>query len=245
VGRDVNNAQADTINGGVFFDVARAYALLVLSRVTEAEKAEVREQFVVPSGFGDAQRSLWERRVVLLCGRGCGRTYTARKLLVESGATTIAELNPDRRLDSVTADELEADGGYVWEADGSIARPLTDRDFTTIVKVMRDLGSRLVIVLGEAGQTPGAAVGCAVTLTAPPAAAVGRSQLRWRCPGDMDAEDAFTSPAGRLPGSGGFACQGRPSCGPGPADRREGGDPGGRGDAAAGGHPGCGAAVGS
>lgn len=175
MGRDVNNAQADTINGGVFFGVARTCASLVLSRVTEAEKAEVREQFVVPSGFGDAQRSLWERRVVLLCGRGCGRTYTARKLLVESGATTIAELNPDRRLDSVTADELEADGGYVWEADGSVARPLTDRDFTTIVKVMRDLGSRLVIVLGEAGQTPGAAVGCAVTFTAPPAAAVRRS----------------------------------------------------------------------
>jgi len=186
---DVHGVQAGIVNGNISLNGERTTPDLIARRATEEERDEVT-QFVPPLRFSVAERALSQHRVVVLCGRGSGRSFAARRLLVDVGAKTVAELTPARPWRSVRSSELECAGGYIWEVDESVPQSPTNPDFTHCVGVIRELGSWLVIVLHERLQSPLAADHCTVELGPPPPQDVARSAIRVR--GGANASAAVT-----------------------------------------------------
>ncbi|MEU5692261.1 hypothetical protein [Actinosynnema sp. NPDC020468] len=171
--------QAGTIHGGVRVGVDRRPELVVL-RATQAELDDVRQRFEPPGGYATARRILDTRGVVVLTGPGTGRSHTARRLLVDVGATDVVEANRERSLGSF--DGLRAGTGYVWDVRESAREPFDRAGFERVVRLVRGVGCHLVIVLDSAAQAPGEAADHLVPLTAPPAHEVALAQLRRRCP---------------------------------------------------------------
>ncbi|GGP41972.1 hypothetical protein [Saccharothrix coeruleofusca] len=175
----VSGAQVGTVTGNITIHngVASQPDLRVL-RATDDEINEVRHHFEPPGHFRDAGRALIDKRVVVLAGPGTGRTYTARRLLVDLGATAVVDANRDRPLGSFQADELRSGEGYVWDATELGERPFTDREFTQCLGVVRSVGCHLVIVVDRRTQAPSAAADHVVTLLAPNALAVAQETIR-------------------------------------------------------------------
>ena len=144
--------QAGAIHGGVQFGVDRASKLVVL-RATQAELDDVRRYFEPPDGYAAARRTLGTRGVVVLTGPGSGRSYTARRLLVDVGAVDVVEANRERALG--TFDGLVADTGYVWDVRESTRSPFDRAEFERVTRLVKSVGCHLVIVLDSAAQTPG------------------------------------------------------------------------------------------
>ncbi|MEU4762522.1 hypothetical protein AB0H12_04665 [Actinosynnema sp. NPDC023794] len=175
--------QAGAIHGGVQFGVDRVSKLVVL-RATQSELDDVRQHFVPPDGYTAARRTLDTRGVVVLTGPGSGRSYTARRLLVDVGAVEVVEANRERALG--TFDNLVAGTGYVWDVRESTRGPFDRAEFERVTRLVRSVGCHLVIVLDSAAQAPLEATDHVVQLTAPPAHDVARAELRRRRPTDFD-----------------------------------------------------------
>ncbi|GAA2814176.1 hypothetical protein [Saccharopolyspora taberi] len=175
--------QARDIHGGVTFNAAREPDELLVRRVSEKELDDVRAQFVEPGGFRDASRVLLANRIVVLWGRGSGRSFAALRLLAESGCTAIDELNPLRRPETLRAEELEAGTGYVWDLRDSGDRPFSDSAFDRCVGAVRAVGCRLVVLLGDRSQCGGEGLRLGAELSAPDPMDVAGAVLRVRYPG--------------------------------------------------------------
>jgi hypothetical protein len=175
--------QAGMVGGDVtIYSTGSPLPDLVASRTTVEEIDEVRHQFVPPHGIHPARRTLNDHHVVVLCGRGSGRSFTARRLLVDFGCTTVIDMNRDRALHTVRDSDLQRGEGYIWDGRDSGATPFTDREFSVLVSRAKQADCRVVIILDRKGQAPGSAVGNTVQLTPPAASEVALAAIRWRCP---------------------------------------------------------------
>ncbi|KOV89694.1 hypothetical protein [Nocardia sp. NRRL S-836] len=171
------------VNGGAhFYGSAKAEPETVITRLASPEEVrDAGEQFVEPGGFFPALRTLQSDQVVVLCGKGTGRTHAARRMLThESGHTSFAYLNRARSLDRLRADDLAAGGGYLLDLTGTNDRPMTGWAFEQGLHAVRAAGCRLVVVLDHREQSPAAAANQTFTLTAPSPVEVAQSALRRR-----------------------------------------------------------------
>ncbi|MDR6591778.1 hypothetical protein ACFFSW_07615 [Saccharothrix longispora] len=175
--------QAGTIHGGVQFDIDRTPKLVVL-RATQAELEDVRRYFEPPGGYAAARRVLDARGVVVLTGPGTGRSYTSLRLLLDVGASQVAEVNRERALG--TFDHLAVGTGYVWDVRESARSPFDRAEFERVTRLVKAVGCHLVIVLDSPVQAPPEAADHVVELSAPPAHEVSRAELRRRCPTGFD-----------------------------------------------------------
>lgn len=167
--------QAGVIHGGVHFGVGRESGLAVL-RATRAELDDVRDNFVLPGGFGDAARILTAQRVVVLAGPGSGRSYAARRLLVDVEAKDVVEVGRERPLG--TFKDLDPDTGYVWDARETAHTHFGGLDFEQTARLVRATDNcHLVIVVDTEAQVPDAARNHVARLVAPPAEDVARVEI--------------------------------------------------------------------
>jgi hypothetical protein len=166
-----------------------AQAQLVVRRATDDELNETRFMFVEPGGYRRADEILRDRHMVMIYKPGSGRSFAARRLLVDRGAKTVADINPDRPVHSVREDELEKGTGYIWNG-GISDHPLSDRDADHTVGLLGALGCWLVILLDRPEQVPASGVDIAVALTAPSPTAVARAAVQGS--GSLDTERALT-----------------------------------------------------
>lgn len=159
---------------------------LVVLRRTEREVEEVKQQFVEPSGYTQAKRLLAREGVVVLWGRGSGRSYAARRLLIDCGATVLNEMNQQRKLHSVRQNELEAGHGYVWTVSELPGNLFHNSELEQCAGTMRAAGCWLVIVLDRPGQAPSGAMGRTVSLSSPDPLEVALSALSWQAPDEAE-----------------------------------------------------------
>jgi hypothetical protein len=155
---------------------------LVLRRATAQEIDDVRAQFVPPLEIDVARGLLHEHRVVVLWGRGSGRSFTARHLLIDAGCDAVVELNPDRALRTVESSELKRGEGYLWDLSHSGGAPFTEWEFGGLVARVGNAGCRLVVVLDRQAQALGSARDVMVKLTPPSAVEVALATIRRHCP---------------------------------------------------------------
>ncbi|HEX6342068.1 hypothetical protein [Umezawaea sp.] len=155
---------------------------LMLRRATAEEVDEVRGQFVPPLEMNAARRLLHEHHVVVLWGRGTGRSFTARRLLVDSGCDAVIEMNPDRTPRSVGGSDLKRGEGYLWDLSGSGGSPFADWEFGGLAARARATGCWVVVVLDNRAQVLGGAQDVAVRLTPPSAVEVALATIRYRRP---------------------------------------------------------------
>lgn len=153
---------------------------LVARWATDDERLDARCAFVEPPGYPKANDILREHHVVVIFKRGSGRSFAARRLLIDRGAKAIAEINSDRAPHSINEDELKEHTGYIWDSSQAGDRPLRDRDLEHSSGLLRQVGCWLVIVADHQEQVPDAATGHAVPLTAPPPVVVAEAIIRQR-----------------------------------------------------------------
>jgi len=175
--------QAGVIHGGVRLGVDRTPRLVAL-RATHAELDDVRRYFERPGGYTTARQTLQAHGLVVLAGPGTGRSYTARRLLVDVGAEEVVEANRERPLGAF--DDLAAGVGYVWDVRESTRDPFDRAEFERVARLVKATRCHLVIVLDSAVQAPPEAADHVVQLTAPPALGVARAELRRLRPDDPD-----------------------------------------------------------
>ncbi|MFC6093758.1 hypothetical protein [Saccharothrix lopnurensis] len=175
--------QAGVVTGGVHFGVTAEQELVVL-RATEAELDDVRRHFEPTDRYASARRVLREHGVVVLAGPGTGRSYTARRLLVDIGADEVVEANPVRALGTFAG--LETGTGYIWDVRGAAGDRFDRAEFERVSRLVRAAACHLVIVLDTPDQVPGGAREHVVRLTPPPAAGVARAELDRLCREDLD-----------------------------------------------------------
>jgi hypothetical protein len=179
-----NGLQTRQVNGDVnIFGNGKAEpeSEVVTRLASSGEIQEAREQFVMPGGFAGALATLRADHVVVLCGRGTGRTHAARRLLVhEFDRPTFGYLNRARPLDRLRIDELDRGAGYLLDLSGTSDRPITDWAFTHAQHVVREAGCRLVVVLDHRDKSPVTAANQSVVLTAPSPVEVAQAALRRR-----------------------------------------------------------------
>lgn len=179
----MHGVQANDVNGNIniYSSDASDKVDLIVRYAAPQDIEDVRSEFVDPGGFATAAGILRRESVVVLCGEGTGRTFTARRMLVsELGMTKIADMNRSRSLGSIREHELEPGTALVLDLRGTRDRSFTDLDFTQCLRVVKDAACRLVILLDHLFQTPGSASKHAVALTAPPAVDVALATLRRR-----------------------------------------------------------------
>ncbi|MDX8034747.1 hypothetical protein SK803_31410 [Lentzea sp. BCCO 10_0856] len=176
--------QTKEVNGGAHFygsSKAEPEAELRTRYASPEEIREAKEHFITPGGFASALASLRAGNVVVLCGKGTGRTHAARRLLNhELGLTTFSYLNRARPLDRLRRAELDVGAGYLLDVSGTNDRPITDWAFDHGVQVMRQAGCLLVILLDHRDRAPIAAASHAVVLEAPAPVEVAQAALRLR-----------------------------------------------------------------
>lgn len=181
---DNHGLQTGQVNGGAhFYGSAKAEreAALLARLASPEEIRDAEEQFVAPGGFFAALVMLRDDHVVVLCGKGTGRTHAARRLLTqELGLSTFAYLNRARPLDRLRADELDEGAGYLLDLSGTSDRPISDWTFAHGRHVIREARCRLVIVLDHPEQSPAAAANQSFVLTAPAPVEVAQAALRRR-----------------------------------------------------------------
>ncbi|WP_112270520.1 hypothetical protein [Lentzea terrae] len=180
---EMHGIQAGDVTGDInyYASVTEEKADLIVRYAAPQDIEDVRTEFVLPGGFAAAVSILRRESVVVLCGEGTGRTFTARRMLVdELKITKIADMNRSRTLGTIREPELEPDTALVLDLRGTRDRPFTDLDFTQCLRVVKDAGCRLVILLDHLFQTPDSASKHAVALTAPPAVEVALATLRRR-----------------------------------------------------------------
>jgi hypothetical protein len=179
--------QTKQVNGGVNYYSAKAEPEAELrARYASPEEVEEAQQlFIAPGGFTTALATLQAHHVVVLCGKGTGRTHTARRLLAhELGLATFSYLNRARPLDRLQPEELDEHAGYLLDVSGTNDRPITDWAFNHALSVMRQAGCLLVILLDHREQTPVAAASQSLVLEAPAPVEVAQAALRLRA--DVD-----------------------------------------------------------
>lgn len=176
----MHGVQVGEVTGDInYYAVSSGQADLIVRYATAQDIEDVRSEFVPPGRFADALSKLAQEHVVVLCGEGTGRTFTARRMLAHDLAIAkIADMNRSRTLGSIREAELEAGIGLVLDVRGSRDRPFGDREFTQCLNVVRDARCRLVILLDHLDQVPTSALKHAVPLTAPEPVEVALATLR-------------------------------------------------------------------
>jgi hypothetical protein len=175
------NTGAVTVYNGV-----RPTADLLAHWVTEDELLDARCAFVEPPGYPSAIEILRDHHIVMIYKRGSGRSFAARRLLIDCGATQVGVMSPERAPYSIRENELKTGTGYVWDGGEAGDRPLRDRDFTHSGGLLRQAGCWLVIVLDRPEQVPAAATERAAALTAPPPVDVAKAIIHRRRPVEAD-----------------------------------------------------------
>ncbi|MCS7476399.1 hypothetical protein ACFFQW_04355 [Umezawaea endophytica] len=171
--------QAGTVKGNVtILDATGSAPDLMLRRATAEEIDEVRKHFVAPQQMDKARRLLREHHVVVLWGRGSGRMFTARRLLVDAGCGAVIEMNRDRTPRSVKESDLVRGEGYIWDLSDSGGTPFADWEFDNLAALVRGKACELVIVLDRRNQVVGTAHDVAVGLTPPSAVEVAQATIR-------------------------------------------------------------------
>ncbi|USX49414.1 hypothetical protein [Lentzea sp. HUAS12] len=189
----MHGIQAGEVTGDIHYyaSVTSEKADLIVRYATPHDVKDVRTGFVAPGRFATAVGILRRESVVVLCGRGTGRTFAARRMLVvDLGITKIADMNRSRTIGSIREPELEPDTALVLDLRGTRDRPFTDPDFNQCLRVVKDAGCRLVILLDDLFQAPNSASKHAVALTAPSAVEVALATLRRR--GQVDGPVQLT-----------------------------------------------------
>lgn len=181
-GRDMNGVQTGSVYGDIINMRGSSEGPELLVRIaTEEEKGQVRAEFVRPEKFDEAERKIAINHVVLLCGKGTGRTFAGRRLLDSHGVTEIIDLNPDRLLGSISESDLRRGEGYLWDASELGGHPFTHWEFDRVAAMVRGLECRLVIVLDNRRQAPAEAARYIVSLTPPDPVEVAVAILDHRC----------------------------------------------------------------
>lgn len=182
-GNAIESVQANSINTLNMFRV-QDKAVLFARQVNENELDDVRKHFVSPGGFERAEAILATGHVLVLLGKGTGRTFTAQRLLDEQACTRIVHLNPERPMASVQADELRSRDGYVWDLSEQGSRPFKGWHLERIRRLVTDTTDCwLVIILNDRLQVPSEAGGWCVELT-PDVVALAEAAISRKCPGD-------------------------------------------------------------
>lgn len=180
--------QAGAVTGGVTINNGTATMPdLLFSLATADEIEDARLQFVPPGEFHAAQRMVGAHSVAVLCGRGSGRSFTARRLLIDCGIDHVIDLNPDRTMRSVCDIELRPGAGYIWDMGQSGDTPFTERDFDRFAGLTKIAGCKFVLVLDNKAQAPGTVTSYAVTLTPPDPVEVALAIIQRNCPGAAEA----------------------------------------------------------
>ncbi|SDO80760.1 hypothetical protein [Lentzea jiangxiensis] len=181
---DMGGVQAGDVNGDVNFygnSKAGPEAELLARYASPEEILDAKDLFVAPGGFGPARAALKANGVVVLCGKGTGRTHAARRLLTyEAGLTTFAYLNRARPLVQLHADELEKGTAYLLDMSGTNDRPITDWDFEHGLHMIRQASCLLIVLFDHRDQTPVTAARHSFDLEAPPPVEVAQASLRRR-----------------------------------------------------------------
>lgn len=181
---EIYGIQTSEVHGGAhFYGNAKAEpeAELVARLASPEEISEAEQQFIPPGQFFSALAVLQDDHVVVLCGKGTGRTHAARRMFVhELGLPTFAYLNRARSLDLLRSDELDEGAGYLLDLSATSDRPLNDWTFKHARHVIREVKCRLVILVDHPEQSPAAAAKQSFVLTAPPPVEVAQAALRRR-----------------------------------------------------------------
>jgi hypothetical protein len=177
----MHGIQVSEVTGdiNVYASVSSGQADLIIRYATAQDIEDVQGEFVLPGRFADALSRLTNEYVVVLCGEGTGRTFTARRMLAHDlEIAKIADMNRSRTLGSIRKADLESGIGLVLDLRGSRDRPFTDRDFTQGLDIVRDARCHLVILLDHLDQVPTSALKHAIALTAPEPVEVALAALR-------------------------------------------------------------------
>ncbi|MGH3943074.1 MAG: hypothetical protein ACRDTG_31515 [Pseudonocardiaceae bacterium] len=155
---EMSGVQAGWVYGDITVDnsssLLPSLPELVARRVAVEELEQVRHEFVEPARFDDAHRELAAHHIVVLCGTGTGRTFAGWRLLADQGITDIVDLNPDRRLGSISESDLLPGEGYLWDVSDQGRHPFTGWEFNRAAAFGRSVGCHLVIVLDNRQQAP-------------------------------------------------------------------------------------------
>ncbi|TDD09003.1 hypothetical protein E1181_05940 [Saccharopolyspora terrae] len=118
-----NGVNAGQINGPVNYNnyTGSAFSKPELHdfRVSDHDLERAKNHFVPCPGYDDALATLKKSNLVLLRGKGTGRSLAAIRMLVDCGARTISQLNVRRSFDSITDEQLDSDGGFIWQGTES------------------------------------------------------------------------------------------------------------------------------
>ncbi|GAA3359483.1 hypothetical protein [Saccharopolyspora gregorii] len=182
--RDNMGVQSGVIHGDVTMHYGPTEVPLVAHRKTSEEFERVRQHFVPPGGYPSAERILREKNIVVLSGRGSGRSYAALRLLEDCYPFGVNEVNRERALRSLREEDLEPRQGYVLTVSDLPEQPFTGWEFKQCAGALRAVGSKLVIVVDDPMQVASEAVPDLVSLRSPDPVEVARTEIYRRCPGE-------------------------------------------------------------
>lgn len=148
-------------------------------KASERELTDVAESFVEPVGFARAAELLHSERVVILCGRGTGRTFSGLRLLRDREVTDVVHLNPRLSLENVRDKDLAVDHGYLWggaTGDGTYA--FDEREFSHLAHLVRDARAALVLIVDRDAQVPPGLARWVVRLAPPNPVEIATARVR-------------------------------------------------------------------
>ena len=162
---------------------------LVDGPVSDQMMRDAAEAFEHPQEFGAAKEVLDGNGLVLLCGNGTGRTMTAVRLLMQSHASSLQHLNPERSVLDLASGILDERAGYLWQGQlPGWERQLSGGRLVRLARVLGRVRARLVVVADHATDLPDEALHYTVTLSPPDPIQVVRRHLLRMVPAESVAD---------------------------------------------------------
>jgi hypothetical protein len=111
----------------------------------------IEQSYVEPERYADLKRALEQRQLLFIQARGgTGRTMTALRLLYAVCQEGVHKLDPEARLKSLSADELEPAHGYLLESvDPAQAAEFSSYQIDRLVGLLRERGCMMVVIVDE------------------------------------------------------------------------------------------------
>lgn len=146
--------------------------------VPDYQLRDSREVFVKPPQMAKAWSLLEQRSLVLLCGRGTGRTLTGINLLDEAGVAELLYLNAERSVETIAPRELSRGAGYVWNgSQHAHERRITTGRLGWLSREHGEAGTKLVLIVDDLTALPRDVHEFAVELTPPDPVDIVRKHL--------------------------------------------------------------------
>lgn len=134
------------------FGGSRSVDMRVRSGPVDVDVLErIEQSYVEPDSYADLKLALEQRQLLFIQARsGTGRTMTALRLLYAVCRQGVHKLDPEARLKSLSADELEPGHGYLLESmDPAQAAEFRSYHVDRLVGLMRERGCMMVVIVDE------------------------------------------------------------------------------------------------